>query len=135
MRMRPIAESRRSLIEEFARERAQLTSVAQECLERPGQATIAIGEVLAQDLIYLGCDPLVEGFGLTQHGVELATHDVDVHRGTGVLQGDKPDAECAANEGRPVVCGPLGHESREARVEESEVLDDEALAAHGDLLG
>ena len=47
--MRPMAESRRDLVEQVRDERPQLAPVAQELLERPRQTAVAIGEVLAQD--------------------------------------------------------------------------------------
>jgi hypothetical protein len=116
------------LVEQLSGEGAQLAAIAQEGLERARQATIDVGEILSQHLVHLSRDTLVERLGLADHGLEFTAHHVHVERGARVLQGQQADAQGARHECRSIVGGALSHEGGEARIDESKVVDEDALS-------
>ena len=96
-----MAESRRFSSNSSLTNVAQLPAVAKEPLERPRQATLAVGEVLAQHRIHLGRHALVDGLRLAQQALELAANDVHVHRRARVTERGEPDAQRALDEPGP----------------------------------
>ncbi len=134
-RIRPIALSRFDLVEEVRDEGLEPTPVAEEGLERPGQAAVAVGEVLAEDLVERRGGALV---GLGRPGeepLELAPDRVDVDGDPGVLEGHQADPKGALHEGRSVLGGPLRDERGEPGVGQDEPLHDDPVAVDPDHRG
>ncbi len=120
------------LVEELVGERAELAAVAQEGFERAREAPVAVGEVLAQELVEGGGRLRVGVLGLAQEDGELGPHRVDVHRDAGVHEGGHADLEGALDEAGALLGGALGDEGGEAGVDEDQAVDDDAVALDRD---
>ena len=120
------------LVEQLVDHRLQGAAVAQELLERPRQAAVAIGEVRAQRLLEGERGLLVDRLGLAHELLELGPHDIDVDRDAGVLEREQADPQGALDEVRPVVGRALGEERGERRVVDDEAIDDDPLALEAD---
>jgi hypothetical protein len=116
-----------ALVEQLRDERPQLTAVAQEPFEGPRQAAVAIREVLAQQLIERRRRAFVDGLSLVHQRLELAPHDIDVHRHRGVLERGHTDAQRALERRLAIVRRSLAEVARQLRVDDDQVLDDEAV--------
>ena len=100
------------LVEQLVDHRPQRAPVAEELLERPRQAAVAVGEVRAEGLLERLGGLLVDRFGLAHELLELAPDDVDVDRDAGVLEREEADPNGPLDELRPVVGRALGQEAR-----------------------
>ena len=91
------------LVEQLLDHRPQGASIAEELLEGPRQAAVAIGEVGAQGLLERLGGLLVDRLGLADELLELGPDDIDVDRHAGVLEREQADPEGALDEppGRP----------------------------------
>ena len=120
------------LVEELVGERAELAAVAQEGLERAREAPVAVGEVLAQELVQGGGRLRVGVLGLAEEGGELGPHGVDVDRHAGVHQGGQADLEGALDEDGALLGGAIGDEGGQAGIDEDQAVDDDAVALDRD---
>ena len=120
------------LVEQLVDHRAQRAAIAEELLERPRQAAVAVGEVRAQRLLERGGGPLVDLLGLADHPLELGADGVDVDGHAGVLQGDEPDAQRALDDRTPIPRRALPQERGEGRVRQGQALDDDPVALEPD---
>ena len=131
--MRPMAESRRVSSNSSLTNCCSCAPVAEELLERPGQAPVAVREVGAQHVLDGARGLLVDRRGLGDELLELAAHDVHVHRRRGVLEREQADAQRALHHGRAVRGLALGERRGQHPVREDEALDDDAIAVDADL--
>ena len=111
---------------------AQRAAVAEELLERPRQAAVAVGEVRPQGLLERLGGLLVDRFGLAHELLELGPDDVDVDRDAGVLEREQADPQARSTSAGAVVGRALGEERGERRVVDDEPLDDDPLALEAD---
>ena len=132
MPIRPIALSRFFSSNSSSTIDLERAAVAQELLERPGQAAVAVGEVRAQGALERERGLLVDRFGLAHQLLELGPHDVDVDRDAGVLEGQQADPDSTLEERGAVVGRPLGKERGERPVVDDEPLDDDPLPVEAD---
>jgi len=109
-----------------------LTPVAEEPLERPRQATVAVGEVRPQGLLERKGSPFVRRLRLLEERLELAPDDIDVHRHAGILEGDEADLQGSFDESRSIVHRPLGDERGEGGVDEGQAIDDDPVTLEPD---
>ena len=123
------------LVEELVGERAELAAVAQEGLERAREAPVAVGEVLAQELVEGGGRLRVGVLGLAQEAGELGADGVDVDGDAGVHEGGHADLEGALDEAGALLGGALGDEGGQAGIDEDQALDDDAVALDRDAGG
>ena len=123
------------LVEELVGERAELAAVAQEGLERAREAPVAVGEVLAQELVQGRGRLRVGVLRLAQEGGELGPHRVDVDGHAGVHEGGQADLEGALHEAGALLGGALGDEGGQAGIDEDQALDDDAVALDRDARG
>ena len=123
------------LVEELVGERAELAAVAQEGLERAREAPVAVGEVLAQELVEGGGRLGVRLLGLAQEAGELGPDGVDVDGHAGIHEGGHADLEGALDEAGALLGGALGDEGGQAGIEEDQALDDDAVALDRDARG
>ena len=111
VRILPIALSRFVSSNSSVDERLEPAAVAEERLERPRQAAVAIGEVLAEQLVERARAPCSLASAVAgQEPVELAPDRIHVDRDAGVLERDEADPERALDERRAVGRRPLGDE-------------------------
>ena len=106
---------------------AQLALVAEEPLQRPRQAALAVGEVLAQHHVQGGGRLLVGGLRLAQQPLELGPDRVHVDRHADALDRRQADPQRAFHEQGPLLGRAIGHERCQRRVVQHEVLDDEPI--------
>ena len=122
------------LVEQLVDHRAQRAAIAEELLEGPRQAAVAVGEVRAQRLLERGRGTLVDLLGLADHPLELGAHGVDVDGHARVLQCDEPDAQRALDDRTPIPRRALPQERGEGRVRQGQALDDDPVALEPDHL-
>ncbi len=111
------------LVEQVVRQAAQLPVITEESLQRPGQASVAVGEVLAEGggeglggVLLRGLHPFVEA-------LELGLHDIGAHADAGVAQGQQTDPQRSLRQLRSLVLGGLADECRERAIGKRQVLD------------
>jgi hypothetical protein len=123
--MRPMALSR------FVSSKS--SSVSERSLPRsPREAPVAVGEVLAQELVKGGGRLRVGVLRLAQEGGELDPHRVDVDGHAGVHESGQADLEGALHEAGALLGGALGDEGGQAGVDEDQALDDDAVTLDRD---
>ena len=120
------------LVEELIGEGTELAAVAQEGFERAREAPVAVGEVLAQELVQGGGRLRVGVLRLAQEDGELGPHRVDVHGDAGIHEGGHADPEGALHEAGALLGGALGDEGGEAGVDEDQAIDHDAIALDRD---
>ena len=135
VRIRPIALSRFVSSNSSLDERAKRALVAEEPLERPRQAPVAVREVRPERLVQRLRGPDVDLLGLADELLELRPDDVDVDRHARVLEREQSDLQRPLDEGRPILDRPLREEGGESRVPDDEALDDDPVAFDADLGG
>ena len=123
------------LVEQLADVRPQRALVAEEPLERPRQAPVAVGEVRAERLVQRLRRPDVDLLRLAEELLELRPDDVDVDRDAGVLQREQPDLQRPLDERRAILGGSLREEDSEPRVTDDEALDDDPVRLDADFVG
>ncbi len=123
------------LVEQLAHVRAEGALVAEELLEGPRQAPVAIGEVGAERLVERLRGPDVDLLRLPDQLLELRPDDVDVHGDAGVLEREEADLQRALDERRPLIDGPLREERCQSGVADDEALDHDSVRVDVDLVG
>ncbi len=121
------------LVEQLVDERGEGATVAEEPLEGARQATIAIGEVGPQHVLHGPGGLLVGCRRLGDQLLELATDDIGVHRGRGILERQQADPERTLHDRGAFRVVTLGERGRERAVGEDETLDEDPVAvdSHG----
>ena len=126
--MRPIALSRFVSSNSSSTMPAQRAPVAEELLEGPRQAAVAVREVRAKRLLEGGGRAFVDLLGLADHPLELGPDGIDVDRHPGILERDQADAQRALDERAPIPRRALPQERGEGRVRQGQALDDDPVA-------
>ena len=98
------------LVEQLVDHRAQGAAVAEEPLQGPRQASVAVGEVRAQRLLEGRGGPLVDLLRLADHPLEFGPDGVDVDRHARVLEGEQADPQRALDEAGALGCRALAEE-------------------------
>ena len=120
------------LVEQLLDHRAQGAPIAEELLERPRQAAVAIGEVRPEGLLERLGGLLVDRFGLADELLELGPDDVDVDRDARILEREQADPDRPLDQVGAIVHRSLAQERREGRIADHEALDHDPLALEPD---
>ncbi len=123
------------LVEQLADVGAKGALVAEEPLQRPRQAPVAIGEVGAERLVERLRGPHVDLLRLADELLELRPDDVDVDRDAGILEREEADLQRPLDERRPLIGGSFRQEGRQYAVANDETLDHDPVRVDADLVG
>lgn len=119
-------------VEELVRQHPKPAAVAEEGLQRARQPTVAVGEVLAKELIQGRRGLRIGVLRLAKEARELGANGVDVDRHAGVHERRQADLQRSLDQGGPLQGRPLRDKRRQAGVREHQPFDDEAVALDDD---